>query len=68
MKYLATFYTHYGATRFHKHCAKEGIPAKMTPTPRELSASCGVCVLFEAAHAPDTELHEDMEKIWIYEN
>ena len=61
MNYLATFYTHYGAMRFHKHCKKESIPAKMTPVPRELSASCGVCVRFEAASASDIAKHEDME-------
>ena len=61
MDYLATFYTHYGATRFHKHCEKKGIPAKMMPVPRELSASCGVCVRFDAVSAPKTADHEDME-------
>jgi len=61
MEYLATFYTHYGAMRYHKHCVKESIPSKMAPVPRNLSSSCGVCVRFEAAHAPKIEAHEDME-------
>lgn len=61
MKFLATFYTHYGATRFHKQCVKEGVSAKMAPVPRELSASCGVCVRFEAACPPKAAEHDDME-------
>jgi len=61
VEFLATFYTHYGAMQFHKHCQKENITAKMAPVPRELSASCGVCVRFESGNAPSTEQHEDME-------
>ena len=61
MGYLATFFTHYGAMRFHKHCERQGIPAKMAPVPRELSSSCGVCVYFSASRAPSAEEHEDLE-------
>ena len=65
MGYLVTFFTHYGAMRFHKYCVKDGIPAKMSPVPRELSASCGVCVRFEAVRAPKTAEHDDMECCYI---
>lgn len=64
MGYLATFYTHYGAMRFIKYCEKAGIDAKMAPVPRELSASCGVCVRFEADRAPEEAEHEDMERCY----
>ena len=64
MEYLATFYTHYSAMRFHKYCRDSGISAKMKPVPRELSASCGVCVLFESAYAPKTAEFEDMERCY----
>ena len=64
MEYLATFYTHYGAMRFHKYCQKDGLPAKMAPVPRELSASCGVCVRFESDHVPRKKDHEDMERCY----
>jgi hypothetical protein len=50
--------------RFHKHCRKKGLPAKMKPVPRELSASCGVCVRFEAAVEPEIAEHEDMEQCY----
>ena len=36
----------------------------MSPVPRELSASCGVCVRFEADSAPITAEHEDMERCY----
>ena len=65
MNCLATFYTHYGAVRYHKICVKTGIPAKMSPVPRELSASCGVCVRFEAPYAPKAAEHEDMEHCYV---
>jgi len=50
--------------RFNKYCGKEGISAKMAPVPRELSSSCGVCVRFEAACAPEVTEHEDMERCY----
>lgn len=65
MEYLATFYTHYGAMRFHKHCKENEIPAKMMPVPRELSSSCGVCVCLNADTAPQIHRHEDMESCYI---
>jgi len=65
MDYLATFYTHYGAMRFHKRCDKDSISAKMAPVPRELSASCGVCVRFNATDAPEVAEHEDMERCYV---
>jgi len=66
MEFLATFYTHYGALRFHKHCQKNGLTAKMKPVPRELSASCGACVRFEAAAPPSIQAHEDMERCYAF--
>ena len=68
MNYLATFHTHYGAMRFHKHCQKEGMPSMMQPVPRELSSSCGVCVRFEAACASKTAEHEDMERCYLIDS
>lgn len=65
MDYLVTFYTHYGAMRFHRYCVKQGIPAKMAPVPRELSSSCGVCVRINASQAPLIQEHEDMEFCYI---
>ena len=65
MNHLATFYTHYGAMQFNKYCKKSDICAKMAPVPRELSASCGVCVFFSASDAPKSDEHEDMECCYL---
>ena len=65
MKYLATFFTHYGAMRFNAYCRQEDLAAKMAPVPRELSASCGVCVRFESGCPPNPEDHEDLERCYI---
>ena len=48
MKYIATFYSHFGAIRFKKICDDCGYAAKLMPVPRDLSSSCGTCVSFEA--------------------
>lgn len=47
MKYIATFYSHFGALRFKKQCDQRKMEAKMMPVPRDLSSSCGTCVLYE---------------------
>jgi len=46
---------------FSKYCRKEGIPAKMAPVPRQLSASCGVCVKFCTKSVPIAANHDDMD-------
>jgi len=61
MELLATFHTHYGAMEFSKYCKKNDIPVKMAPVPRQLSASCGVCVKFYAKSVPIAADHEDMD-------
>ena len=47
MKYIVTFYAHFGAIRFKKLCEQMNIKAKIMPVPRDLSSSCGTCVLCE---------------------
>ena len=64
MEYLVTFYTHYGAMRFHKQCKREGAVSRLLPVPRALSASCGVCVRVEADAAPKEAEHADLESCY----
>ena len=41
MKYIATFYSHFGAIRFKRE-APEGVTnIELRPVPRNLSSSCG---------------------------
>ena len=56
-KYIATFFSHFGAIRFKKECEKKGWNGQLMPVPRNLSSSCGTCVQF---WGPKTE-----EVSWI---
>ena len=47
IKYIATFHTHFGAQSFDRRLKKESQECKLMPVPRQLSASCGICVAFE---------------------
>ena len=46
-KYIATFFSHYGALTYFKRIKKQGIDAKLMPVPRKVSSSCGTCVSYE---------------------
>jgi len=46
-KYIATFYSHYGALSYRKALQEQGIACKLMPVPRELSSSCGTCACYE---------------------
>lgn len=64
MKWIATFYSHYGAIRFKKQCEKQGYKAKLLPVPRELSSSCGTCVNYDAdAFFTDDFVKDELEQI-----
>ena len=48
MKYIATFYSHFGAICFKRE-APEGVTnIELRPVPRNLSSSCGTSASFEA--------------------
>ena len=48
IKYIATFYSHFGAIRFKRE-APEGVTnIELRPVPRNLSSSCGTSASFEA--------------------
>lgn len=59
MKYIATFYSHFGAIRFKKLCETQNIAAKIMPVPRDLSSSCGTCVKCEGELIALDEIHTD---------
>ena len=65
--YIATFYTHYGAMKFFKEYKKRGVPAKLMPVPRSLSASCGVCVRFEAEKLSSLPDGYDLQDCYVIE-
>lgn len=65
MYYLATFYTHFAAQTFARRLKKQGIPGKMMPTPRSVSASCGSCVSFALEGDYIPLLVEDTEAVYL---
>ena len=62
-KYIATFYSHFGALSYCKAIKKQGINAKLMPVPRKVSSSCGTCVSFE--HTTPVDL-DDFELECVY--
>ena len=64
MDYLATFYTHFAAQTFARRLKKQGLAARMMPTPRSVSASCGSCVSFSLEGDFLPLLVEDTEAVY----
>ena len=46
-RYVATFFSHFGATCFRRLCRDRGVPCELSPVPRSLSSSCGTCAFFD---------------------
>ena len=66
MEYIATFYTHFGASEYARNLRRAGLRCRMMPVPRKLSSSCGTCVRFEAEQP--ILLGEDLEGVYRVEN
>ena len=68
-QYIATFFSHFGATRFRKNCVRQGLsaqvmPVQVMPVPRSLSSSCGTCVKYAMEQNPvPTEHLQEIEQI-----
>ena len=66
-KYIATFYSHFGALTYCKALTKQGINAKLMPVPRKISSSCGTCVSY--GHDSAVEMEDgELEAIYIEKN
>ncbi len=66
MKYIATFYSHFGAMKYKKSCEAKGWPAQMMAVPRALSSSCGTCVSYESdTYCPFDNPPEEVDTIVI---
>lgn len=61
--YIATFYAHFGAVRFHRELKKKGLKGTIMPVPRDLSSSCGSCVRFESDSWIPEDTHGEIEQI-----
>lgn len=67
MEQIATFHTHFGALTFQQKLKALGDAPVMMPVPRSLSASCGTCVKFQQAFAPDSMCNEDLDRVYAVE-
>ena len=64
MTYIATFFSPFGAIRYKKLCEEQGISAKTSPVPRDLSSSCGTCVRCEGGYVtPSGVAAEEVDTI-----
>lgn len=51
MKYIATFYSHFGAIRFKRESPEGVTNIELRPVPRDLSSSCGTSASFDAGES-----------------
>lgn len=64
MRYVATFFSHFGAVRFRRLCRERGVAAELMPVPRSLSSSCGTCARFERSPLrPGEEWPDEVELV-----
>lgn len=62
-KYIATFYSHFGAIRYVRELKQQGIIGRTMPVPRNLSSSCGTCVMYESESGFVEDNHDEIEQI-----
>ena len=65
VEYIATFYTHLGAVKYHRHLHAKGVSAETLPVPRRYSSNCGIGVKFSTADDIRAWISDDIEKIFL---
>jgi len=63
-QYVATFHTHLSAMLTQRALSDAGYRARMAPTPRAVSSSCGTCVLYESADPGLAHMDDDVEAVY----
>ena len=63
-QYIATFHTHLAALMTCRNLNGKGVKAAMMPVPRQLSASCGTCVRYQAETAILDAMDPDVENVY----
>ncbi|MBU5481245.1 DUF3343 domain-containing protein [Blautia sp. MSJ-19] len=71
-RYLLTFYNTSGAIAVERFCKANGIPGRLIPVPREISASCGLSWAVPAEQREElaeieTEFADEIEGKWTLE-
>lgn len=67
-KYIATFYSHFGAIRYIRELRQIGINGKAMPVPRQLSSSCGTCVMFSSDKGYAEDKYGEIEQIVLIDD
>ena len=67
-KYIATFFSHFGAIRFERGLREYGIKGIVKPVPRSLSSSCGTCVEFEIDTGASEKLSDEKAVFYLKDN
>ncbi len=62
-RYIATFYTHFAAVSTYRAMTEAGIPSRLAPVPRALSADCGACLYYQADAPRGELLHRDFDRV-----
>lgn len=63
-RFIATFYSQYGAVQFHKHAKKHKIECRLAPVPRVLSSSCGTCARYTSDNWDIGFVTDDLEAVY----
>ncbi|WP_277282798.1 putative Se/S carrier-like protein [Veillonella caviae] len=65
MKYIVTFYSHFGAIRFKREAPTTWGTIQLMPVPRDLSLSCGTCAVIEVEGTVEFahQQYHDIEQI-----
>ncbi len=62
--FIATFHTHLAALITDKNFKNDGIESRMMPVPRNLSASCGTCVIYHSDEIKEELMDSDTEAVY----
>lgn len=68
MEYVAIFFTHSGAIKYHRYLKSVGIKNETMPVPRKLSSNCGIGVKFFKPDGIENIITDDIEKIYKLED
>jgi len=68
MEYVAIFFTHSGAIKYHRYLKSVGIENETMPVPRKLSSNCGIGVKFFKIDSIENLITDDIEKIYKLED
>ncbi len=62
--FVATFHTHLAALVTDRNLREDGNESRMIPVPRNLSASCGTCVMYRSDGIKEELMDSDTEAIY----